>query len=172
MPPPCGTRMPSRARSWRAFFVRRTESACGLCTRKCSAAVHRCRQSARVARCAVKGICPPGRTACRDRVMTRMDHVHPDIDKAEILQALIEGRLSDPFAVLGPHATPRGRVVRAFLPGARAVATRAEDGTLLAVLAPSTTHDGIFSGLVPGEGRYLLCIQWPDEVQETEDPYA
>jgi len=105
--------------------------------------------------------------------VTRMDQFHPDTERATELQALVDGRLNDPFGVLGPHQTARGRVVRAFLPGALGVDARgAADGSLLAPLTPSAAHQGIFSGLVPGEGRYLLCIRWPDGVQETEDPYA
>ena len=105
--------------------------------------------------------------------MTRIEQPHQDSEMPDALQALIDGRLNDPFAVLGPHRTKRGRVVRAFLPGALAVDARdAADGSLLASLAPSPTYQGIFSALVPGEGRYLLCVRWPDSVQETEDPYA
>ena len=38
--------------------------------------------------------------------------------------ALADGALRDPFAVLGPHDTGLGRIVRAFLPGALAVEVR------------------------------------------------
>jgi 1,4-alpha-glucan branching enzyme len=89
------------------------------------------------------------------------------------LDALLAGRLADPFAVLGPHRTPKGHVVRVFLPGALAVeALAAKDGTLIAHLAPSPAHAGVFTGPVQDDGRYVLRIQWPGSVQETEDPYA
>ena len=89
------------------------------------------------------------------------------------LDALLAGRLADPFGVLGPHRTAKGRVVRAFLPGALAVEARSpKDGTLLAHLAPSAAHAGVFAGPMPDDGPYVLRIHWPGGVQETEDPYA
>ena len=42
------------------------------------------------------------------------------------------GTLRDPFAVLGPHDTGMGRVVRAFLPGALEVEVLARAGGALA----------------------------------------
>jgi 1,4-alpha-glucan branching enzyme len=91
---------------------------------------------------------------------------------AEAADALLEGRLNDPFAVLGPHETPKGRVVRVFLPGALSVETRTKDGHPIAPLAASMTHAGVFTGLLPEPGRYVLHIHWPASVQETEDPYS
>src|SRR4030081_2005308 len=88
------------------------------------------------------------------------------------LDALLRGDLNDPFAVLGRHHTPDGYVVRAFFPGALAVEARAEDGGLLTQLAPSPTHEGVFVGPMSDAGRYVLRIQWPGGVHETEDPYA
>jgi 1,4-alpha-glucan branching enzyme len=91
-------------------------------------------------------------------------------DQAAI-QALLQGRHGDPFALLGRHTTAAGDVVRALLPGARAVQVLARDGTELATLAP-VQADGLFEGLVP-EAPYLLRIEWPGPVfQETEDPYS
>ena len=50
-------------------------------------------------------------------------------------QTLADGRPHDPFAVLGPHDTPQGRVIRAFLPGALEVdVVRRSDGAALASL--------------------------------------
>jgi 1,4-alpha-glucan branching enzyme len=43
----------------------------------------------------------------------------------EALAALIRGAQNDPFAVLGPHANPKGGfVVRAFRPAARSIELR------------------------------------------------
>ena len=39
------------------------------------------------------------------------------------LQALIEGRHGDPFAILGPHLAGGGSIVRAFMPGATGPST-------------------------------------------------
>jgi 1,4-alpha-glucan branching enzyme len=101
-----------------------------------------------------------------------MDVIHPEPDVAHALDALLAGRLNDPFAVLGPHRTPRGTVVRAFLPGALSVEAYGPDRNLLAHLAPSPEHQGVFAGLLPDDVRYVLRIHWPGSVQETEDPYA
>jgi 1,4-alpha-glucan branching enzyme len=95
----------------------------------------------------------------------------PHITRA--LDALLLGTLNDPFAVLGRHGTPDGSVVRAFFPGALGIEARAaEDGSLLTQLALSPTHEGVFTGPMPDAGRYVLRIQWPGGVHETEDPYA
>jgi 1,4-alpha-glucan branching enzyme len=94
----------------------------------------------------------------------------PRLDPA-IADALADGRLGDPFAVLGPHATPTGRIVRAFLPGAKAVEARDQDGELLGTMLPGDPP-GVFAGHVDGTEPYRLRITWPGGVQETEDPYA
>jgi 1,4-alpha-glucan branching enzyme len=93
------------------------------------------------------------------------------LDRAAIA-ALANATHGDPFTVLGPHETEGGRIVRAFLPGARGVEVLARAGrTPLGRLA---AHDesGLFEGLVRRPDPYLLRIEWPDGVQETEDPYA
>jgi 1,4-alpha-glucan branching enzyme len=91
---------------------------------------------------------------------------------ADAVQALVEGRHGDPFAILGLHKTPGGCVVRALLPGARGVAVVArEDSDSLSSL--DLVHPGgLFAGRVEHPVPYRLRIQWPDEVQETEDPYS
>ena len=94
----------------------------------------------------------------------------PSLDPAT-QRALAEGTLGDPFAVLGPHESARGRIIRAFLPGAvRVEAVSRLDGHLLGDLAPGAPY-GLFEGTVTG-GPYFLRIHWPGAVQETEDPYA
>jgi len=40
------------------------------------------------------------------------------------LQAVIDGRSLDPFAVLGPHRTVSGAILRVMVPGARLTAAR------------------------------------------------
>jgi len=87
-------------------------------------------------------------------------------------QALAEGRFADPFSYLGPHQTDRGRLVRAYLPGAHQVEVLAcEDRALIGRLARLGTTD-LFAGIVTSPARYLLRIHWQDTIQETEDPYA
>jgi 1,4-alpha-glucan branching enzyme len=105
--------------------------------------------------------------------MNRMDRIDSGPEETRALDALLAGSLNDPFAVLGPHHTSKGRVVRTFLPGALSVEARsARDGALIAHLAPSSTHEGVFTVPMPDNGRYILRIQWPGGEQETEDPYA
>ena len=78
----------------------------------------------------------------------------------------------DPFSVLGPHHTTGGRVIRAFLPGAKAVEVlRRADRTILARLDESDPA-GLFQGVAGDDAPYLLRVTWPDAVQEAEDPYS
>ncbi|MFO1080320.1 MAG: 1,4-alpha-glucan branching protein GlgB [Reyranellaceae bacterium] len=80
--------------------------------------------------------------------------------------------LDDPFEVLGPHDGPAGRIVRAFLPGACTVELlRRADRRSIGRLSPAG-EPGLFEGKVSDAAPYLLRIEWPDAVQETEDPYA
>jgi hypothetical protein len=89
-----------------------------------------------------------------------------------IAAALENATDADPFAVLGPHDTPDGRVVRAFVPGALGVevlkrADRAPLGCL-----DRCGIEGLFEGLVSDAEPYLLRISRPGGVQDTEDAYA
>ncbi|MFC3110122.1 1,4-alpha-glucan branching protein GlgB [Undibacterium arcticum] len=106
---------------------------------------------------------------------------------AEAVQALLAGRLGNPFALLGPHREGDAVVVRSFQPGARKVEVLNADGEPLAALpmvqmgqnrqpGASGLFAGPVAGLKPGQ-RYLLRIFWSDAgasepVQTTEDPYA
>lgn len=91
--------------------------------------------------------------------------------------ALAAGEVGDPFALLGPHPTEGGRIVRCFLPGARTVAlVSARNGQLLATLQP-VQIDGLFAAFIPSAEPYRLQIQWPAadgslREQQTEDPYS
>ncbi len=84
---------------------------------------------------------------------------------------LLEGRLTDPFAFLGPHREGETLVVRTFLPGARKVQAVAADGSTLAELSDEG-HAGLFVGELSRQATYRYRIRWPDAEQETEDPYA
>ena len=94
----------------------------------------------------------------------------PRLDSATA-DALLHGRLGDPFAVLGPHLDRGGRLVRSFVPGAQRVDACAQDGRLLGTLLPGDPP-GLFAGYVEGNEPYRLHIHWSGGVQETEDPYA
>ena len=86
--------------------------------------------------------------------------------------SLLEGRLNDPFALLGPHGSGEGVVLRTFQPGAERVAVAARSGgAVLGVL--DEVAPGFFTGTFDNLAPYLLRIEWPGgAVQETEDPYA
>src|SRR5882672_4047739 len=95
------------------------------------------------------------------------------------LAALASASHPDPFAVLGPHRGPVGRVstgvvqgtwVRAFLPDAVAVAlVDAETGRVLTDL-PRREGSDLFEGSVVGAlGAYRLRVRWANG---GEDEYA
>jgi 1,4-alpha-glucan branching enzyme len=68
---------------------------------------------------------------------------HPDE-----IAAIVSARHGDPFAILGPHETSAGVVVRAFVPGADRLAVETPDGREIARL--ERRHpDGFFEGLTP-----------------------
>ena len=92
------------------------------------------------------------------------------LDKTAV-EALIEGRHPDPFAVLGPHETASGTVIRAFLPGASAATVIGLQGNILATFR-RTHQDGLFEAALPAAMPYRLRIDWQGVMQETEDPYA
>ena len=74
------------------------------------------------------------------------------------LAALIAARSADPFALLGPHGSGSGRIVRAFLPGAAAVSAVAHDGGVLADLA-KVRDEGLFAGRLRDASDYRLRVQ-------------
>src|ERR1700730_5033103 len=89
-----------------------------------------------------------------------------------IAAALENAAHADPFAVLGPHNTSDGRVVRAFVPGALGIEVlKRADRVPLGRLNRSGIED-LFEGLVSDAEPYLLRISRPGGVQDTEDPYA
>lgn len=91
---------------------------------------------------------------------------------AQSARALALGEHDDPFAVLGPHDTAEGRIIRTFLPGAVKVEVlRRSDGAVLVSLDPSH-ESGFFETLIRERVPYLFRIFWPQAVQETEDPYS
>ncbi|MDP9812241.1 1,4-alpha-glucan branching enzyme [Rhizobium tibeticum] len=90
----------------------------------------------------------------------------------EALQDLVEGRHGDPFSILGPHQYGDLTVIRALLPAAISVDV-VEVGTNRVLTRLETIHaGGLFAGAIASPTRYLLRINWPDAMQETEDPYA
>ncbi|HZC79358.1 MAG TPA: hypothetical protein VE258_16505, partial [Ktedonobacterales bacterium] len=94
--------------------------------------------------------------------------------------ALINGRHGAPFDILGPHAlTIDGRpywVVRAFVPGARAMTLLPAAADDAAPLPMRELHPfGLFSVVAPGSApaRYQLEIaRQTGVVERRRDPYA
>jgi 1,4-alpha-glucan branching enzyme len=91
---------------------------------------------------------------------------------APALQAVIDGRSLDPFAVLGPHRTVSGAILRVMVPGAFAVTAVARDEPSLRTTLSPMRNTGLFVGPCAGPGPYLLRIDWGGPIQETEDPYS
>jgi len=93
------------------------------------------------------------------------------------VDALIEGRHGEPFALLGCHPgpDPECRIVRVLLPGAQAVQlVSAEAGDELKL--EEVGSPGFFAGVIPAAataGAYRLKVRWASgEEQEFDDPYA
>jgi len=88
------------------------------------------------------------------------------------LDALVEGRHNNPFAVLGLQSSGRGRVVRTYQPGAKSVDLVERNGHKLATMR-RVHKDGVYEAAMPPRKRsYALRITWESgEVQLTEDPY-
>ncbi len=99
--------------------------------------------------------------------MTQWRASDPDI------AAIVGARHADPFAILGPHPTPAGMVIRAFVPGAAAVRAIDAAGAPIADLQPRHP-DGFFEALLPGREAplaYRLSAGNADAAWELDDPY-
>ncbi len=93
------------------------------------------------------------------------------LDRARA-EALAQARLGDPFAVLGPHRTDNGWVIRVFVPGANGVEVLSRsEGRLLATLDRGAA-EGLFEGRLTSLPPYRLRIVWSGGAQEVEDPYS
>ena len=87
-------------------------------------------------------------------------------------EALANGAVGDPFAVLGPHDTRAGpHRSRRSCRAPRAVEVLSRDGRA-GWHAAARRAVGAVSGRVGDAEPYLLRIGWPGGVQETEDPYS
>ncbi|WP_165218878.1 1,4-alpha-glucan branching protein GlgB [Affinirhizobium pseudoryzae] len=90
----------------------------------------------------------------------------------EALNALVEGRHGDPFSILGPHPVQGATIIRTFLPGAEGVEIVNRDTGRVDTKMHAIHPGGVFAAAVESGSRYRLRIQWPEAVQETEDPYS
>ena len=84
------------------------------------------------------------------------------------IDAIVNARHGDPFAVLGPHDGS----VRAFIPGADTVAVVDRDTGLVAGELQRVHPAGFFAGTVGAQGPYRLRIGQGATSYETEDPYS
>ncbi len=95
------------------------------------------------------------------------------------VDALVQGRHADPFAVLGPHVAREGGAtavaVRAFLPGAVAAQVRPGEPGLGPREMQRLHPDGLFEATFPDRAapfRYRLAVtEAPGRVREIDDPY-
>ncbi|CAH2600331.1 1,4-alpha-glucan branching enzyme [Rhodovastum atsumiense] len=88
--------------------------------------------------------------------------------------ALVAGRHGDPFAVLGPHRTPAGVALRAFVPGAEEVEALLP-GQRSPVKLQLRHEAGFFEAKLPGnppDPGYRLRARNAQATWEFIDPYA
>jgi len=86
--------------------------------------------------------------------------------------AIVEGRHSDPFAVLGPHELTGGLAIRAFAPGAQRMDASTPAGRRLTPL--ELRHPaGLFEGFAPRKRRmpYRLRAANAEAEWSFDDPY-
>ena len=90
---------------------------------------------------------------------------------AAAIDAIVAGTHGDPFGVLGIQTAGRGRVLRAFVPGADRVEVLSPKGAVLATL--ERRHDaGFFEGPVKGRPQYRLRAHHGSDAWTFDDPYA
>ena len=91
----------------------------------------------------------------------------------DAIAAIAEARHGDPFAVLGPHATAEGLVIRAFVPHAETLEARGAGGEVIVEL--ERRHpDGVFEGLAKGRRPpldYRLHAANDGGAWDLDDPY-
>ncbi|WP_414694172.1 1,4-alpha-glucan branching protein GlgB [Oxalicibacterium sp.] len=96
----------------------------------------------------------------------------------ETIRALTQGRLTDPFAFLGPHQVDDAIVVRTYQPGASSVWLCTGSGKReMNRIGDSEVFSDVLCGVKEKRPAYTLQISWPQAdgsqtVQQTEDPYA
>ena len=91
----------------------------------------------------------------------------------EDIDAIVAARHPDPFALLGQHATPAGRVIRALVPDAQALSVIDRAGATIAHM--DARGGGFFEGLVPGQDApldYRLRASNAGGSWTFADPYA
>ncbi len=94
------------------------------------------------------------------------------------IEALVKGRQSDPFSILGPHPWTggdgtQGTAIRVFHPGADGAVVLPGEGNPAGFRLVKTHPEGFFCGFVPGalEGAYRLRLEKEGHSWEIDDPY-
>ena len=90
----------------------------------------------------------------------------------DVFEALVQGRYSDPFAMLGLHPVGGKRIVRTFQPQAKSVALVDGKGDVIAEME-KVHADGLFEALMPPrKRRYRFRVTtFNDVTSDIEDPY-
>jgi 1,4-alpha-glucan branching enzyme len=88
------------------------------------------------------------------------------------VDAIVDARHGDPFAVLGPHDVAQGCSVRAFLPGATSVSVVAREGGEVLTELERIHPAGFWCGVMAARAPYRLRIRSGEIEYEAEDPYA
>src|ERR1700761_9141992 len=65
------------------------------------------------------------------------------------IEALLEGRHADPFALLGSHAGPKGTFARVWIPGAETAEAHTLSGQSVGTLKQIDKR-GLFEGIITG----------------------
>ncbi|HEX3984422.1 MAG TPA: 1,4-alpha-glucan branching enzyme, partial [Acidisoma sp.] len=88
------------------------------------------------------------------------------------VEAVVQARHGDPFAILGPHEVDGGCAIRCFLPGAIKVEILSRESAQRLGELQLVDAAGFWSGLVPAYVPYRLGVTRPDGVAIVDDPYA
>lgn len=91
------------------------------------------------------------------------------------MDAVVEARHGDPFAVLGPHEVEGGIVIRAFVPGAMRLEVVEQAGGAAIGTLDQRHPAGFFEGVLKGRPSWLAyrfrATSHEGVVWECEDPY-
>ena len=88
------------------------------------------------------------------------------------IDAVVNARHGDPFALLGPHQVGSGTAIRAFIPDADSVEVVARDTGMVLGRLERVHEAGFWSGSLPHSGMYRFRIASGGGVRTTEDAYS
>ncbi len=88
------------------------------------------------------------------------------------IDALVQARHGDPFAVLGPHAVASGTAIRAFIPDVDHVEVLRRDNGLKLGTLRRVDDAGFWSGLIPDAAAYRFRVSTNGSSYDLEDAYS